>query len=282
MTQANSDPKISSPPSPVEIDPEELFTQWAAKDLEAEEYVVEDTNSRVSMRRHPSVLLFIFVLSSFLMIKTWPAMEALIYKDDFIECGKVLDRALKKKDKHHTFKHLQKCELEGIIQHINIFAIGAQENPDEQDMFEKNRGVSYISKMSGDDVFAILPAHLKWVEGHRLTNGSLFGLEFKARGLMIQPEEESNYKHLERELRVNFHIPLDQKIWFFDLTYSPWDHKMPLVTFVLSPLITITSLVGLIFAWRRRKHQQEEDRLDAEYWASLNEDQEIFSEGDSP
>jgi len=120
-------------------------------------------------------------------------------------------------------------------------------------MFEKNRGVSYVTKLNGDMVFAILPAHQPWVEGYRLKEGSLVGLEFKAKGLMSQPDQEPVYQRLAEQVRVHFQVRREAPIWIFDVTYDPWDHKMPLFTFALSPLLALLSLYGLIRAYRRQR-----------------------------
>ena len=83
------------------------------------------------------------------------------------------------------------------------------------------------------------------------------GLEVKAKGLMIQPKKARTYQYLEKELRALFFIKPQQDIWFFDLTYSPWDYKMQLATFVLSPLIALLVLLGIRRAKKRQQMEQE-------------------------
>jgi hypothetical protein len=271
-------PPENSTPEPQdnfpEIDPDELFEHWAKQDVEGLMFEEEEeSHSRFSVGRHPLLLVLVIALSGFMSLKTWPAMNALLNRDHFEQCGRVVDRAQPDQtagepgDKPQelpsvvVFRHQQQCELEGIVQHLNKhFSIGAKTDPEHPDRYEKLRGVSYVVKLVGDRVFALLPAHKKWVEGHRLREGSLFGLNFKARGLMIQPRQESSYQGLDRQIRIIFGIPLEEDIWFFDLTYSPWDRKMPLLTFVLSPIIGLSALIALILLILRRRsgaHLQE-------------------------
>ena len=249
------------------IDPDELFEHWARQDVEGLVFEEEEEpSSRFSVGRHPLLLVLVIALSSFMGFKTWPAMDALLNRDHFEQCGRVIDRAQPDPTASKTtdpavkisftvaFRHQQQCELEGIVQHLNKhFSIGAKTDPDNPDRFEQLSGVSYVVKLVGDRIFAILPAHKKWVEGHRLREGSLFGLDFKARGLMIQPKEEPSYQGLDRQIRIVFGIPLEEDIWFFDLTYSPWDRKMPLLTFVLSPIIGLSALIALVLLIQRRR-----------------------------
>jgi len=236
-----------------EVDPDELFEQWAAQDREdAEERAREE---RFSIGRHPLLLLLVFGMSCSLAYRSYPAFEGLLRADTHSDCGSVIDRALARGrgETPVAFEHLQRCELEGVVQQMSLFAIGYHELPDSQDMFEKNRGVSYVTKLNGDMVFAILPAHQPWVEGYRLKEGSLVGLEFKAKGLMIQPDQEPVYQRLAEQVRVHFQVRREAPIWIFDVTYDPWDHKMPLFTFALSPLLALLSLYGLIRAYRRQR-----------------------------
>jgi hypothetical protein len=290
---SDQEPSTPSAVDPRHIDPEELFAQWEAQD--ADEDWDTDRNTRFSVSQYPWILIVIASLAVALSWHTWPAMESLINQDDYEQCGTVLERAMLKQKgtPPFAFKHLQRCELEGVVQHLNLFAIGVQADPDHKDMFQKNLGVSYVSKLNGDHIFAILPAHEPWVEGYRLKNGSLFGLEIEGRGLMIHPTEEPTYQRLERQLRLQFDIKLDQDLWFFDLTYSPWDHKMPLITFVLSPMISVISIIGFLILNRRKRKRALWDLEEIksfeglevghpEDWARLNtQDDSSIEEGTS-
>ena len=241
---ASSEPAVGAlPPLPphvkpiAEVNADELFEQWAQQDsprLEAQ-------------ARHPVLLALVFCISCLLTYKTWPAMEALISASEVSDCGAPLDRALARArgEQVRPFKHLERCELEGVVQHMSLFAIGAQESPDAPTEQERMRGVSFVTKLSGENVFVILPAQEEWVHAYRLKNGSLFGLEFKARGLMVHPSEEPVYQRLADQVRHNFYVSEGEDLWIFDVAYSPWDHKMPLLTFALSPLIALISLFGL-------------------------------------
>jgi uncharacterized protein YbaP (TraB family) len=241
----SSPPSTPSPLPPLpphvrpiaEVNADELFEQWAR----------QDAPRPMRPARHPALLAFVFAMSCFLSYKTWPAMEALIQSNDLTDCGAPLDRALARKrgEPVRPFQHLERCELEGVVQHMSLFAIGHQESPDAPTEQERMRGVSFVTKLSGDNIFVILPAQEEWVHAYRLKNGSLFGLEFKARGLMVQPREEPLYQRLAEQVRHNFYVPENEELWLFDVSYSPWDHKMPLLTFTLSPLIALISLFGL-------------------------------------
>ena len=247
-----------SHPNPViaEVDPDELFEQWAQQDREdREEREARASASRFSVGRHPLLLLLVFVMSCSLAYRSYPAFEGVIRSDEHADCGQVIDRALARGrgETPPAFEHLQRCELEGVVQQMSLFAIGYHEDPESTDMFLKNKGVSYVTKLNGDKVFAILPAHEPWVEGYRLKEGSLVGLEFKARGLMIEPEKERVYQRLAEQIRLHFQVKREEPIWIFDVTYDPWDHKMPLVTFALSPLLALLALFGLLRAARRAR-----------------------------
>ena len=220
-----------------EVDADELFERWAR----------EDAPPPPARARHPALLAMVLLMSCFLTVKTWPAMEALLRSGEAGDCGAPLDRALARArgEQVRPFQHLERCELTGVVQHMSLFAIGSQESPDAPTEQERMRGVSFVTKLSGESVFVILPAEQEWVHAYRLKNGSLFGLEFKARGLMVHPREEPVYQRLAEQVRHNFYVPEEEDLWIFDVSYSPWDHKMPLLTFALSPLIALIALFGL-------------------------------------
>jgi hypothetical protein len=246
-----------SHPNPIiaEVDPDELFEQWAAQDRYEEE---RQRAERFSVGRHPLLLLLVFVMSCSLAYRSYPAFEGLLRADETVDCGRVIDRAIARGRGAAlpSYEHLQNCELEGVVQQMSLFAIGYYEDPEERDMFLKNKGVSYVVKLSGDKVFAILPAHQPWVEGYRLKEGSLVGLSFKTKGLMIQPDEEPVYQRLAEQVRVHFQIKREEQLWLFDVSYDPWDHKMPLITFALSPLLALLSLLGIAKSFKRRRSAQ--------------------------
>ena len=250
-----------------ELNPEALFEQWAKEEAWVEEQASLRQEERFSVGRHPLILVFIIIVSGVLSIYTFPALESVIHEGEFEECGNVLDRGLRqaKGEMIKAFYHQQTCQLSAMVGTTNIFAIGAQENPESKDEFERIRGVSYVVKLNGDQVYAILPAHTKSVEGYRLKNGSLFGLEFTEVGLMIDPQIATSYRHLERELRVNLGLSPQKKLWFFDVSYSPWDHKMPLATSVLTPLICLLSLLALRRELKRRRVVQDEEQTEKEW-----------------
>ena len=252
------------------LDPDALFEQWAQEDQFMEE---GDYSPSFSVGRHPLLLFLIILISSALGYYCYPALDAVIHKDHFEVCGDVFERAQSKRKGEVVtpLRHQQKCELSVMVGTINIFAIGSAEQNTQQDRFEKNRGISYVVKLHGDQIYGILPAHLKWVESYRLEHGSLFGLEFIARGLMIDPKQASGYQHLEREIRVNLAVPSDKQIWFFDLTYSPWDYLMQVITAILAPLIALLSLIALRKELSRRKHEQEAEQAD-EAWLQAFQD----------
>ena len=253
--------------SPLQLDPDELFEAWAQQDYVYTQQKVR----RKGVADYPIVLWLILGVASFLTWNSWPAMQALLEKDQFRDCGRVIDRtdiAVKNKS---PFIHQERCLLVGFVQHMNSFVIGQQKNATDEDPFKRNQGLSYVAKLAGDNVFAILPAHEPWVESYRVNQGSLVGLQIKNKGLMIQPKLAPTYQSLEKELRKLFYIKLDKDIWFFDLTYSPWDYKMPLVTFILSPLIGLLAIWGLL---RHKRRTQDEDSALIE--ASI-EDYESFN-----
>ena len=82
---------------------------------------------------------------------------------------------------------------------------------------------------------------------------------------MIDPQIATSYRHLERELRVNLGLSPQKKLWFFDVSYSPWDHKMPLATSVLTPLICLLSLLALRRELKRRRVVQDEEQTEKEW-----------------
>jgi hypothetical protein len=256
VTDVSTEQGPSSPESyqAMDLDPNELFATWAEQD---QSYIAPKPR-RKSVADYPAFLWLILVFSCFLTWQTWPAMQAVIDEDQFTDCGKVIQRVDDQFKKDHPFQHQEQCLLEGFVQHLNSFVIGYQENSKHENPFEKNRGLSYVVKLAGDNVFAILPAHQPWVESYRVNQGSLVGLEIKAKGLMIQPRLAKTYQYLEKELRSLFFIKPQYDIWFFDLTYSPWDYKMPLTTFVLSPLITLLALWGLRRQYRLRQSRDIE------------------------
>ena len=256
VTERSTEQGPSSPESyqAMDLDPNELFAAWAEED---QAYTAPKPR-RKSVADYPAFLWLILGFSCFLTWQTWPAMQAVIEEDQFRDCGKVIQRVNNQFKKDHPFKHQEQCLLEGFVQHLNSFVIGYQENSKHEDPFEKNRGLSYVVKLAGDNVFAILPAHKPWVESHRVNQGSLVGLEVKAKGLMIQPKIAKTYQYLEKELRGLFFIKPQQEMWFFDLTYSPWDYKMPLATFVLSPLIALLAIWGLRRQYRIKQADHTE------------------------
>ena len=98
-----------------------------------------------------------------------------------------------------------------------------------------------------------------------MRHGSLFGLEIDETGLMIDPSIATSYRHLERELRINLGVTPKEKLWFFDVTYSPWDHKMPLATALLTPLIALLALLALKKELLRRKNEQKQSESEQEW-----------------
>lgn len=245
-----------------EIDPDQLFEQWAREDARAEVQRAQHQNDRFSVGRQPLLLGLIAVVSAVLSFYCFPALDAVIHEGDFDQCGDVLERALSqsKGEAIRPFYHQQTCRLSGMVGTTNLFAIGFQENPESKDEFERNRGISYVVKLNGGQIYAILPAHPPKVEGYRLRNGSLFGLEFTEVGLIIDPTIATSYRHLERELRVNLGIKSSERLWFFDVSYSPWDHKMPLATAVVAPLIALLALLAIYREMRRRQQLKEQEQ----------------------
>lgn len=265
--QENHDDQDSQSLVGLEIDPEALFEQWAKEEAWVEEQAQLRDEERFSIGRQPLALIAIALVSIFLAFYTFPALEAVINEDQFDECGNLLDRKLlqSRGESITAFKHQQNCHLTAMVGTPNIFAIGAQENPKAKDEFERNRGVSYVVKLNGDQVYAILPAHPQKIEGYRLSHGSLFGLELDETGLMIDPNIATSYRHLERELRINLGVLPSEKLWFFDVTYSPWDHKMPLLTALLTPFIALLSLLALRRELGRRKSEQVKAQNEQEW-----------------
>ena len=267
-------------------DADALFDRWVQHDEESDDFDF-DSSRRFSTGRSPLVLVAIIGLSLFLMVSTWPAMEALIEIDDYEECGTVYGRLEKQITGQavHPFTHLKRCELSGMVQNLSLFAIGHRHDPDQTDPYLKNEGMNYVAKLNGDQVYAILPAHAKWVESHRLDQGSLFGLEFKTKGLMIQPKLEGTYQKLEKAIRLKMGVNDDQEIWFFDVSYSPWDHKLPLATFVLSPLIALSALWALVSLNRRKRliaeFENEKGPLYEAFLARINIDEQEVIKGDA-
>ena len=185
-----------------ELDPDALFEQWAKEDERNAALQQERAGERFTVGRHPLILAAIFIVSAVLSVFCYPALDAVIHEGEFEDCGDVLNRAINRSKgiEPIPFYHQQSCQLSGMVGTTNLFAIGYQENPEAADEFERNRGISYVVKMNGDQVYAILPAHPPEVEGYRLRNGSLFGLELREVGLMIDPSIATSYRHLEREL----------------------------------------------------------------------------------
>ena len=251
----------------LEIDPEALFEQWSKEEALLQDQAQSHQEERFSIGRQPLALVAISIISIFLAIYTFPALDAVLHEGEHEECGNLLDRKLQQNRGQtvKTFQHQQNCHLTAMVGTPNIFAIGAQEDPKNKDEFERNRGVSYVVKLNGDQVYAILPAHPRKIEGYRLRHGSLFGLEIDETGLMIDPSIATSYRHLERELRINLGVAPSKKLWFFDVTYSPWDHKMPLATALLTPLIALLALLALRKELSRRKTEQTESKSEQEW-----------------
>ena len=272
----------STPPSPssessTSSSTDALFENWIQQEENEEEDFLP--SRRFSTGRSPLVLWAVFGLSLFLAYSTWPAMEALIEINEYEECGTVYGRLEKKRQgqKVHPFTHLTRCELSGMVQNLSLFAIGNRRDPENKDPYLRNLGMNYVAKLNGDQVYAILPAHQKWVEAYRKEKGSLFGLEFKTKGLMIQPKQEPTYQKLEKTIRLKMGVDDTQELWFFDVSYSPWDHKIPLITFGLSPLIALASLWAL-WSLRRRKMlleqlENEEGELYEAFLARLQQEE---------
>lgn len=255
-------PSQTSDELPSAVDQEELFRQWAQEDKLRDAGLFDEDPPRFSVTHHPSLLLIIALIAGVISFLSFPALEAVWTSDQFDECGDVFERRQQERAgiPQSPLKHQQRCELSGIVGTINIFAIGQSEARDEADPLKRNRGISYVVKLNGDLIFAILPAHYDWVESYRMSNGSLFGLELKTKGLMIDPALAPGYQNLEREIRQNLIISPEEQLWFFDLTYSPWDYKMQIATAALAPLITLLSLITLrrSLKWRKAIAQEEE------------------------
>ena len=251
----------------LEIDPEALFEQWSKEDAWVEEQAQIRERERFSIGRQPLALVAIAIVSIFLAIYTFPALDAVLHEGEYEECGNLLDRKLAQNrgGNVEAFQHQQSCHLTAMVGTPNIFAIGKQDNAKAQDEFERNRGISYVVKLNGDQVYAILPAHPRKIEGYRLKNGSLFGLEIDEKGLMIAPTTATSYRHLERELRVNLGVSPNEKLWFFDVTYSPWDHKMPLATALLTPLIALLAILALKRELARRQIEKMQSKSEQEW-----------------
>ena len=86
---------------------------------------------------------------------------------------------------------------------------------------------------------------------------------------MIDPAIATSYRHLERELRVNLGIKAEEKLWFFDVTYSPWDHKMPLITAIIAPFIALLSLVAIRRTMTQQRAIDEAAQLDQEWLSAF-------------
>ena len=254
-----------------ELDPDTLFEQWAKEDERNALMQRQRASERFTVGRHPLILGAIFIVSAVLSVFCYPALDAVIHEGEFEDCGDVLNRAINRSKgiEPTPFYHQQSCQLSGMVGTTNLFAIGYQENPEAVDEFERNRGISYVVKMNGDQIYAILPAHPPEVEGYRLRNGSLFGLELREVGLMIDPNIATSYSHLERELRVNLGVKREEKLWFFDVSYSPWDHKMPLATALIAPLIALLSLVAIRRSVLQRRALDKAEKIDNEWLSAF-------------
>ena len=121
-----------------------------------------------------------------------------------------------------------------------------------------------------------MPAHYPEVETYYRMRGDLAGLELTGdnqlnHGLIVDPEQEPAYQALEREIRRNLGVTIDVKVWFFDVTYDPWDHKMPIVMSLLGPLIVFLALIALKNEFRRRRRLKQEEADDAAWIAAFDQ-----------
>ena len=265
-----------------ELNAEELFEQWSQRDHQETVDEVERAQ-RFSVGRSPLLLVVVAIFAIILSVMSFPALEALMDRDQFDECGDLsthaqpVESAIGKGKKHATpFKHLRKCKLASFVGTSSLFAIGRPKNPDAQDMFKRSEGISYVVKLHGDQVYAILPAHNRLVETYYRTRGDLAGLELSegnqlGLGLIVDPAREPAYQALEREIRNNLGVKIGIKVWFFDVTYDPWDHKMPIVMSVLGPLIALLALIALKNELQRRRRLQQADADDAAWIAAFNQ-----------
>ncbi len=229
------------------IDSDDLFKKWAESDQEFE-FEDQAPKKRLSFANSPIALILIILLSAYLCYGSYPAFKAVLEKDQYDDCGDVTlrpDQREKNPSAMVQFRHKQKCILKGVAQSLNVYEVGKAENPESKDPFEVKKGLSYVLKLVGDKVFAIVPAHEQWVEGYKIKTESLAGLEINGKGIMVSPKLDRTYAKLGDQLRLSFQIPDEEEIFFFDMGYDPMDQKLPLFTFFFSPIVMLIALIAL-------------------------------------
>jgi hypothetical protein len=261
-----------------ELNAEELFEQWSQQDELDHEIEIQKAQ-RFSVGRSPLLLVVVIIFSTVLAVLSFPALEALINRNHFDDCGDLSDyvQSLESTSEVQSkpYRHLRKCKLSSFVGTSSLFAIGRPKYPDAQELFKRSEGVSYVVKLHGDQVYAILPAHYPQVETYYRTRGDLAGLELTNSnrlnlGLIVDPEREPAYQALEREIRNNLGVKIGVKVWFFDVTYDPWDHKMPIIMSILGPLIALLALIALKNELQRRRRLKQADS-DDEAWITAFE-----------
>ena len=261
---------VSSDWGGVELNTEELFEQWSREEQLDVSVESGGGGRRFSVGRSPLMLGLVIALSLTLSALSFPALESLLKRDQVEDCGDVSKR--RGAQDARPFEHLERCQLTAFVGTSDLFSIGRPETPDDPDILKRKAGVSYVVKLSGDQVYAILPADHPAIDAYYSTQGDLAGFGIDERyqlnqGLMIDPELEGAYQALEREIRTRLGVSLERKVWFFDVTYDPWDHKMPIIISLVGPLIALLALISLRNELRLRR-QAAQDEADDEAWIS--------------
>ena len=86
------------------IDPEVLFEQWSKEEALLQNQVQAHQEDRFSIGRHPLALVAIAIVSIFLAIYTFPALDAVLDEDEYEECGNLLDRKLRQNLMYEIFR----------------------------------------------------------------------------------------------------------------------------------------------------------------------------------
>ncbi len=224
---------------------------------------LDQVDARGFMMRHPILLILVIVGASFMGYKTWP--RASFYFTEMTDCGNLSDRPHLRQTAPDTLPELQHntyCTLDGTVNLMHALATAKKDGgqPGSEggrlETMQELAGVKYYVKLSGEPVFAILPADRKDVHHHRVRQSSLFGYQVRESGRLFDPAIEPGAQATARYLRLNFGIPDNQHIMLFDVTQHPSDRWGFLVILVLMGLTVCLATFGLIRVLMKRSSSE--------------------------
>ena len=234
------------------------MAEWEESDFDPfDEFTPK--RQRGLVMRHPVLLVLVILGSAFVAHKTWE--RGAFYFAKTTDCGDLAERPLLEQqnpDLVPPLEHNAYCRLLGAVQVLNVFATPKKDGyqpghgPDGPviDTQAELEDVKYYVKLSGANVFAVLPADRKDVYRYRLRKNGLFGYNVDELGRLIDPDVGHKYLKIGEFLRLQFGLPADASIRIFDVNDHPKSH---LGYLLMSAAMALTMLLAGFGLFRRLK-----------------------------